>query len=88
VLWCRCSIAATAVLGMSRQRRTDVQREALRIAQIRGQPVELLYEHVAAPLAPHTPTLELEVEPPVGGTDIANADRALVVATTAPMAAA
>ncbi len=62
--------------------------EAQRIARIRGQPVELLYEHVAAPRAPHTPALELEVGPPVGGTDVADADRALVVAATAPMAAA
>ena len=58
------------------------------MARMRGQPVELLYEHVAAPRAPHTPALELEVEPPVGGTDVADADRALVVAATPPMAAA
>jgi hypothetical protein len=66
----------------------DVERKAPRVTRIGRQPVELLYEHVAAPRAPHTPALELEVDPPVGGPDITDADRTLVVAAAAPMAAA
>jgi hypothetical protein len=65
-----------------------VQREALRIARIRGQPVELLYKHVAAPRTPHAPAIEFEVDPPVGGPEVADADGTLVVAAAAPMAAA
>ena len=52
----------------------DVKREALRVARILRQPVELLYEHGAAPRAPHAPALELEVDAPVGGTNVAHAD--------------
>lgn len=65
-----------------------VMREVLRVARILRQPVELLYEHGAAPRAPHAPALEHEVDTPVGGTDIADADRALVVAASTTMAAA
>ena len=66
----------------------DVQHEALRVARIRGQPVEVLYKHVTTPRTPHAPALELEVDPPVGGPEVADPDGALVVAAAAPMAAA
>ena len=66
----------------------DVKGEALRVARILRQPVELLYEHGTALRAPHAPPLELEVDAPVGGTNVADADGALVIAASAAMAAA
>jgi hypothetical protein len=66
----------------------DVKGEALRVARILRQPVKLFYEHGAAPWAPHAPALELEGDTPVGGPKVADVDGALVIATSAPMAAA
>ena len=66
----------------------DLKREALRVARILHQPVELLYEHGAAPRTPHAPALELEVDTPVGDTNVAHPDATLVIAASATMAAA
>ena len=67
---------------------SDVKREALRVARVLRQPVELLYEHGAAPRAPHAPALELEVYPPVGDANVADPHAALVIAASATMTAA
>ena len=66
----------------------DMKRETLGVTRILRKPVELLYEHAVAPRAPDAPAPELEIDAPVGGTHIANADDALVVAATATTTAA
>ena len=68
--------------------RADVQRVPLRVARILCQPIELLYEHAAAPKAVDPPALELDEEAEPGHRKVTHTHRAPVVAAEAAMAAA
>lgn len=50
--------------------RAHMQGKALGIARILRQPVEMLYMHTLAPRTADAPTLELQINPPIGHREI------------------
>lgn len=64
-----------------------MQGNALGVARVLGQPIEMLYVHASAPRTVDAPALELQVNPPVSHREIAHPLGALVVAVATAMTA-
>ncbi len=64
-----------------------MQRKALGVARVLGQPIEMFYMHATAPRAVDAPALKLQVNAPVGHREIAYPLSPLVVTAAATMAA-